>query len=237
MSTPPPVSPEGWRAAKISDWILLKSNQFLAFNKPAGLAVQSAKTQDPDLQQLASAYAKRDLYLLHRIDQPVSGLVLFARHKSSMSALQEQIGSRSIERSYLALTEGKPEGEEGWLEHYLLRDGRSNKSRIVDAETAGAKASRAHWRLIGKTDRYFLLQINLDSGRHHQIRAQLAAAGAPVHGDVKYGARRANKDRSIHLHSWQLRFTNPSNEERIELEAPLPTEDALWKVAAGMLGQ
>ena len=216
------------KSGSIGKHLLLKNSQLLAFNKPAGLAVQTAKADAPNLYSLACAYAKRDLYLIHRIDQPASGIVLFARHKNSVQRLQQQFASRSVGRTYLAVVEALPEVAEGELTHLLARDGRTNKSAVVDADHPEAKDAILSWRQVGATDRYPILEISLQTGRHHQIRAQLAAVGAPIHGDVKYGARRANDNRGIHLHAWQLEFAHPISKEKIALTAPLPTEDALW---------
>ena len=228
---PPPPS----KGSGIGDWVLLKNSQLLAFNKPSALAVQSAQADAATLQKLASAYAKRDLYLIHRIDQPASGVVLFARHKKTVAALQTQFGEKTVERVYLAVVEALPEVPEGELVHYLARDGRSNKSAVVDEHHADAKRAALSWRKIGETDRYPVLEVTLQTGRHHQIRAQLAAVGAPIHGDVKYGARRANADRSIHLHAWKLSFAHPISGERVQLAAALPEEDGLWMAVAGGL--
>ena len=228
---PPPTAGTG-----IGDWVIHKSNQLLAFNKPAALAVQTAAAGAPSLQRLASAYAKRDLYLIHRIDQPASGVVLFARHQATVERLQRQFAERTVERTYLAVVEQAPEVEPGTLVHHLRRDGRTNKSSVVDADTPDAKRAELSWRLLGNTDRYPVLAVTLASGRHHQIRAQLAAVGAPVHGDVKYGARRANADRSIHLHAHRLAFDHPVSRERLALEAALPVDDPIWTAVQGLLG-
>ncbi len=228
---PPPQKGTG-----IGDWVVLKNNQLLAFNKPPALAVQSANTEAPTLQKLASAYAKRDLYLIHRIDQPASGLVLFAKHKKSVQDLQRQFGDHNVERTYLAVVDQLPEVAEGELKHILARDGRSNKSYVAEAGTADAKEAILTWRQLGETDRYPVLEVKLHTGRHHQIRAQLAAVGAPIHGDVKYGARRANDDRSIHLHAYQLSFAHPISRERVALEAAVPAGDVLWASVMGVVG-
>ena len=232
------------KGSGIGDWVVLKNSQLLAFNKPPALAVQSAKEDAPTLQRLASAYAKRDLYLIHRIDQPASGLVLFARHKKAVQKLQAQFASREVRRTYLAVVEALPDAPEGELRHYLARDGRSNKSAVVRANgegaTPGSRAPDAKeavltWRQVGSTDRYPILEVALSTGRHHQIRAQLAAVGAPVHGDVKYGARRANANRGIHLHARELAFRHPVSGEAVELEADFPADDALWAAVAEAL--
>ena len=228
---PPPPS----KGTGIGDWVVLKNSQLLAFNKPPALAVQSANAEAPTLQKLASAYAKRDLYLIHRIDQPASGLVLFARHKKAVQKLQAQFAQRGVRRVYLAVVEALPSVAEGELRHFLIKDGRGNKSAVVEEGTEGAKEALLTWRKVGETDRYPVLEIELATGRHHQIRAQLAAIGAPIHGDVKYGARRANADRSIHLHARTLEFRHPVSDEVVALEADFPEGDALWEAVSASL--
>ena len=219
----------------IGAWVVHKSSQLLAFNKPAALAVQTARTDQPSLQKLASAYAKRDLYLLHRIDQPASGLVLFGRHKAKAGQLQQQFANGTAKRTYLAVVEGEPTAEEGELRQHLTHDARSNKAHVVEADVEGAKASILHWRTLGTTERYRIVEVKLSTGRPHQIRVQLASIGMPIHGDVKYGARRSNTNRSIHLHSYQLTLKHPVSGQDIALEAPLPVDDALWDVAHGLV--
>ena len=227
---PPPPS----KGTGIGDWVVLKNSQLLAFNKPPALAVQSANEDAPTLQRLASAYAKRDLYLIHRIDQPASGLVLFARHKKAVQKLQAQFAERGVTRKYLAVVDALPDVPEGELRHHLAKDGRNNKSAVVEAGTDGAKEAILSWRKVGETDRYPVLEVELATGRHHQIRAQLAAVGAPIHGDVKYGARRANANRSIHLHARHLAFDHPVSAERVTVTADFPAEDAIWEAVAAV---
>ena len=221
----------------IGDWVILKNSQLLAFNKPPALAVQTAKEDAPSLQKLACAYAKRDLYLIHRIDQPASGIVLFARHKKTVQALQQQFHSRRVKRTYLAVVDTMPNVEQGELKHFLARDGRTNKSTVVEAGTPEAKEAVMTWRHIGDTDRYPILEVELSTGRHHQIRAQLAAVGAPIHGDVKYGARRSNPNRSIHLHAWKLNFEHPISKEDIALESAFPKEDVIWEAVREVVSE
>ncbi len=234
FSKPSDATPKK-KPSGIGAWVVHKSNQLLAFNKPPALAVQTARSDQPSLQKLASAYAKRDLYLLHRIDQPASGLVLFGRHKAKAGALQKQFADGTAERTYLAVVEGESTAEAGKLTHHLTHDGRHNKAQAVDAGTAGAKESSLTWREIGETDRYRILEIQLSTGRPHQVRAQLAAIGMPIHGDVKYGARRSNANRSIHLHSYQLTLKHPVSGEPVHLEAPLPEDDAIWDAVQEVL--
>lgn len=213
---------------KIGDWVLYKNNQLIAFNKPGELPVQPDRTGSVSLLQLGEIYTQKRLFLVHRIDRPASGVVLFAKNKKALIALNEQFRTGEVEKTYLVVVQEFPPEPKGTLTHHLLKDGRTNKSRPVEAETPGAKKAVLDYQLIASSDRYHLLAVTLHTGRHHQIRAQLAAIGCPVKGDVKYGSRRSNKDRSIHLHAWKLSFTHPVSGLRETLVAPLPENDPLW---------
>ena len=232
----PKPKPRADGRPRIGDMVVHKSSQLLAFNKPAGLAVQTAREDQPSLQAMASAYAKRDLYLLHRIDQPASGLVLFGRHRAKAGQLQQQFAKGTAERTYLAIVEGEPTAEPGELTHWLGHDARNNKAFVAEEEREGVKAAKLSWRIVGETDRYKVVEVQLSTGRPHQVRAQLAAIGLPIHGDVKYGARRANANRSIHLHSWRLTVQHPVSGQPIALVAPVPKEDALWQAVGELSG-
>jgi 23S rRNA pseudouridine1911/1915/1917 synthase len=209
----------------IGSQVCYKTNQFIAFNKPAGIAVQSKA--GTDFQQMVNAYARRSLFLVHRIDQPVSGLVLFARNERAAASLSQQFAGGLVNRIYHAVVSSLPDPPEGELIHYLRHNPRTNKSIVVPETGTGAKECRLNYRYLASSDTYHLLEVELHTGRPHQIRAQLAAAGFPVKGDVKYGARRANKDRSIHLHATRLIILHPVSGEEIRLEAPFPDE-VLW---------
>jgi len=197
----------------IGDLVLYKNNQLIAFNKPAGIPVQADKTKDKSLLDLAEIYTKSKLHLIHRIDRPASGIVLFAKNKSALSHLSEQFKARTTKKLYLAVVPNQPSEPKGQLIHHLKKNGKTNRSQVVNAEINGAKQ---------------LLTISLQTGRHHQIRAQLAAIKNPIKGDVKYGFRRGNKDRSIHLHSWKLSFEHPVSKEIVQLTAPIP-EEVVWQ--------
>ncbi len=205
--------------------LIYKDNQIMAFDKPAGLAVQSL--QKPDLHQLANAYAKRPLHLLHRIDQPVSGVVLFTRNAKAAAHLQTQFASGEVVRTYYAIVRNAPEMKDGELNHALLKMSKQNKSLVVNPGHTGARMCQLTYRWIASSDTYHLLRLQLATGRHHQIRAQLGAIDCSVKGDVKYGDRRANKDRSIHLHAHSLRCKHPVSGETIRIIAAAP-QDVLW---------
>ncbi|MEO0337745.1 MAG: RNA pseudouridine synthase [Bacteroidota bacterium] len=222
---------EDW---SIGDLVLYKNNQLIAFNKPAGITVQADKSKDKSLLDFAEIYTKSGIHLIHRIDRPASGLVLFAKTKSALASMNRQFQERSVEKTYLAVVPNLPKPTEGQLRHYLHKNGRNNKSYAVDANHKAAKEAILEYKVLASIDNYHLLEIKLLTGRHHQIRAQLAAVSNPIKGDVKYGAKRNNKDRSIHLHSWKLSFTHPTSEERVKLTADLP-KDPVWEAFRDML--
>lgn len=212
----------------IGDLLIYKNNQLVAFNKPPGLAVQEDESEEKSLHALGEIYTKGKLYVIHRLDQPASGVILFAKTHGALVSLNEQFRERKTEKIYLAVVGEAPAVPEGTLIHYLRKDGRKNTSKASAEPTEGAKKAELHYRQLAASDRYYLLEIRLTTGRHHQIRAQLAALGCPIKGDVKYGFRRSNRDRSIHLHAWQLRFTHPVSGELVSLSAPPPTGDPVW---------
>ncbi|HMR44894.1 MAG TPA: RNA pseudouridine synthase [Saprospiraceae bacterium] len=213
---------------KIGDWVIFKTNQFIAFNKPPAVPVQPDKTGEKSLQALAEIYCKHPVLLVHRIDMPASGLVLFANKKSALAAINEQFQNRTVRKLYLAVVKEQPPKTEDTLVHFLRKNGRTNRSEAFDHEAEGSKKAELHYKVINQSDNYFLLEIELLTGRHHQIRAQLAAIGCPIRGDVKYGFKRSNPDRSIHLHAWKMEFSHPVTGETVHLEAPLPEGDPVW---------
>ena len=219
----------------IGDWVIAKNNQFIAFNKPPGIPVQSDKTGDKSLLQLGEIYCKSKLFLTHRIDRPASGIVVFAKSKKGVAILNEQFQARTVTKTYLAVAKNKPKEDSAALQHFLKKNEKANKSVAVAKDVPGSKLAELTYKTIGSSDHYHLLQMELTTGRHHQIRAQLAAIGSPIKGDVKYGARRSNKDRSIHLHAWKLDFKHPVSKQDVHLVAPLPS-DPVWDFFGEMLG-
>ena len=219
---------------RIGDLVLYKSNQLIAFNKPNALPVQEDKTGDKALINLAEIYCKSKLDVIHRIDRPASGVVLFAKTNKALVDLNEQFRNRAVEKIYLAVVKDKPEMPEGTLVHYLKKNQQKNQSIAYLEEKPNTKKATLQYRLLSSIDNYHLLEIRLQTGRHHQIRAQLAAIKAPIKGDVKYGFRRGNRDRSIHLHAWKLRFLHPVSRETIEIEAPIP-EETVWSALKNAL--
>jgi 23S rRNA pseudouridine1911/1915/1917 synthase len=213
----------------IGDLVLYKNNQFIAFNKPHSVPVQADKTGDKALIDLAEIYCKSQVYLINRLDRPASGITLFAKNSRAATVLTEQLKERSVKKTYLAVVKELPENAEGTLTHYLKKNEKTNTSSVYTVPTKGAEEAVLHYKKVASIDQYHLLEIDLITGRHHQIRAQLAAIGSPIKGDVKYGARRSNSDRSIHLHAWKMEFSHAVTNEKVALLAPLPIGDSVWQ--------
>lgn len=211
----------------IGDLVLYKNNQLIAFNKPVTMGVQADKTEDKPLLALAEIFCKSEVHVIHRLDRPASGVVLFAKNKKALAAINLQFQERKITKTYLAVVKNKPENDTGTLVHFLRKNGKTNTSHAYETEVKGSKRAELTYKLLGSIENYHLLEIELITGRHHQIRAQLAAIGSPIKGDVKYGFRRGNQDRSIHLHAWKLGFKHPVTKEKIMVTAPVPDE-SVW---------
>jgi 23S rRNA pseudouridine1911/1915/1917 synthase len=220
--------------------VLYEDNHLIAVNKRSGDIVQGDKTGDEPLSDRVKAYIKRkydkpgDVYLgvVHRLDRPVSGVVLYARTSKAAARLSRMFQEREVDKTYWAVVRNRPAMEEDTLVLHLRKNERQNKSYPANEGAKGAKRCELHYRLNGVTDRYWLLEVEPITGRHHQIRAQLAAIGSPIKGDVKYGADRPNKDGSIHLHARSIHFQHPVKKESMTITAPLP-EDNLWKALSG----
>ncbi len=216
--------------------ILFEDNHLLIVNKMPSEIVQGDKTGDVPLVDAAKAYIRErygkpgDVFLgvVHRIDRPVSGAVIFARTSKALARMNALLREKQLQKSYLAVVREKPPRKAGKLVHHLKKNERQNKSYSVPAGTAGAREAVLLYRLVSGSDRYHLLDVELLTGRHHQIRAQLAALGCPIKGDVKYGYDRPNKDASIHLHARSITFTHPVRKEEMQVVAPFPPGDALW---------
>jgi 23S rRNA pseudouridine1911/1915/1917 synthase len=211
---------------QLSELILFQTHQFVIANKPAGVPIQPDQTGDKALVDLLSIYCKSDLYVVHRLDRPVSGVVILAKNKKSAANLSKQFQGKNVEKKYLAVVKELPAEKEGTLTHYLKKVGKQEKT--FNEPTEGALESQLSYKVLTASDNYHLLEITPATGRFHQIRAQLAAIGSPIKGDVKYGFRRGNVDRSIHLHAWKLTFNHPVSNQVLKFEAPIP-EDNLWK--------
>lgn len=206
-------------------------------NKLCGDLVQPDPSGEQALEDEIKAFIKRRdnkpgevfLGVIHRIDRPVSGAVLFAKTSKALARMNEQMRAGAIGKLYWAVTEQTPEPESGELRHWLVRDARSNRSRVWESPRAEAKESRLRYATIAKSDRYTLLAVELLTGRHHQIRAQLSKIGCPIKGDLKYGARRSNTGGGISLHSRRVKFEHPVRHEVVDITAPVPANDSLWR--------
>ena len=216
--------------------VVYEDNHIIVVNKTASEIVQADKTGDTPLSETVKQYLKEKyqklgnvfLGVTHRLDRPVSGLVIFAKTGKALTRLNEMFRTSEVKKTYWAVVKNEPEEPEGELIHFLVRNEKQNKSYAYDKEVPNSKKAILHYRLIGRSENYYLLEVDLKTGRHHQIRCQLAKMGCPIKGDLKYGSPRSNPDGSICLHARRVRFIHPVSKELIELEAPLP-EGNLWK--------
>ncbi len=214
----------------ISDYILYKDNQVIIFNKPNGLLVQSGQSkEEKSLKQMAEIYCKHPLGLVHRLDRPVSGVCIFAKNKKSLAHLNQQFQEKKVQKKYHAIIPKGDLKQEGKLEHFIKRNGKRLKAEVSDNAKGGFKKAILNYKIIKEIERYSLLEIDLETGRFHQIRAQMAAVGYPIKDDVKYGAKRGNKNRSIFLHAHSLSFIHPTTNQKINIVADYP-DDTLWKL-------
>lgn len=219
----------------LTENILFEDNHIIIINKQPSQIVQGDKTGDTPLADLVKDYIKTKynksgevfLGVVHRLDRPVSGAVIFARTSKSLSRLNELIKNREIKKTYWAVVKNKPTEEIGTLVNFLRRDEGRNKSFITGEKTKNAQMASLSYKLIGRSDNYYLLEVDLQTGRHHQIRAQLAGIGCPIKGDLKYGYPRSNSDGSIHLHARKLSFIHPVNLNTVNIVAQTP-EDPVW---------
>jgi len=216
--------------------VLYEDNHLIAVNKRPGDIVQGDKTGDEPLSELVKRYIGSKyqkpgavfLGTIHRIDRPVSGVVLFARTSKALERMNEQFRSREVQKTYWAVTQQIPNPVEGKLVHYLVKKESLNKSFASLQETQGSSRCELDYRVLASTERYTLVQVLPLTGRHHQIRVQLSAIGCPIKGDLKYGAKRSNPDGSIHLHARKLEFLHPVTKDPISIEAKVP-KDNLWE--------
>jgi 23S rRNA pseudouridine1911/1915/1917 synthase len=222
--------------------ILYEDNHIIAVNKDVSEIVQADKTGDKSLEETLKEYIKQKynkpgevfLGVVHRIDRPVSGVVLFARTTKALTRLNMMFQDKTVEKIYWAIVKEIPTKAEDTLVHYLVRNTKTNKSYCYDKEVPGSKLAILHYRLAASSDLYHLLEIRLETGRHHQIRSQLATIGCPIKGDLKYGFARSNKDGGISLHSRRVRFVHPVRNEEIIITAN-PPRDNLWEAFQFMI--
>lgn len=216
--------------------VLHTDNHTIVVNKRAGDIVQGDKTGDEPLSEKVKQYIKKKFNkpgnvfcgVIHRLDRPTSGAIVFARTSKGLSRMNEQFRGKTTRKVYWAVVEEMPDQKEGSLTHYLKRNEKQNKSYASDHETEDSKKAVLHYRWLRSSDKYHLLEVTLETGRHHQIRCQLAKIGCIIKGDLKYGARRSNKDGSIHLHARELEYDHPTSQERVRVIAPVPAEP-LWQ--------
>ncbi len=215
--------------------ILYEDNHLIAVNKRVSDLVQGDRTGDVALDSIVRSYLKEKYHkpgnvflgVIHRLDRPVSGVVLFARTGKALSRMNDQFRDRKTKKIYWAVVRERPPAEEGHLVHYLVRDREKNKSFAYPEEVKNSRRGELLYRLVGHSRSYWFLEITLLTGRHHQIRAQLAAIGCPIRGDLKYGYPRSDPGGGIHLHARELLFEHPVRKKEIRVVAD-PPDDALW---------
>ena len=215
--------------------VVYEDNHIVVVNKTSSEIVQGDKTGDTPLSEMVKQYLKEKynkpgnvfIGVTHRLDRPVSGLVVFAKTSKALPRLNEMFRNGEVKKTYWAIVKECPKETEGELVHYLVRNEKQNKSYAYDKEVKNSKKAVLHYKLIGHSQNYYLLEVDLKTGRHHQIRCQLAKMGCPIKGDLKYGSPRSNPDGSICLHARTVQLVHPVSKEMIRLTAPVP-EGNLW---------
>lgn len=215
--------------------VIYEDNHIIIVYKEAGEIVQGDKTGDEPLSEMVKEYVKEKYHkpgnvflgVVHRLDRPVAGLVVFARTSKALSRLNDMFRKGEVHKTYWAITREAPRQPEALLEHWLVRNEKQNKSYAYDHEVAGSKLARLSYKVIARSQNYTLLEVRLLTGRHHQIRCQLAHIGCPIRGDLKYGARRSNPDGSISLLAHHIEFVHPVSRQTFSFSSPLPA-DPLW---------
>ena len=216
--------------------ILHEDNHLIVINKRSGDLVQGDKTGDAPLSDIVKDYIKKKydkpgavyLGVTHRLDRPTTGIVVFAKTSKALTRMNALFLNKKIAKTYWVVVKNKPSKSKDTLIHWLKKNPKNNKSKAYIKEVDQSKKAVLHYELIYSLDRYHLLEVNLETGRHHQIRSQLSTIGSPIKGDLKYGFDRSNPDGSIHLHARNISFTHPVNEQLISVTAPPPNE-VLWK--------
>jgi 23S rRNA pseudouridine1911/1915/1917 synthase len=215
--------------------VLFEDNHIVIVNKRAGDITQGDKSGDKPLSEVVKEYIKDkynkpgDVFLgvVHRLDRPTSGIIIFARTSKSLERLNKMLRDKTIHKTYWAVVKNHPKKEKDTLINYLRKNPKNNKSTAYTKEIEGSKKAVLHYTVLKKLDNYSLIEIDLETGRHHQIRTQLSTIGSPIKGDLKYGFDRSNKDGSIHLHARKIKFTHPVSKELINITAPTPKE-VIW---------
>ena len=217
--------------------IVYEDNHIIVVNKRPGEIVQGDKTGDEPLSETLKRYLKEKYAkpgnvfcgVVHRLDRPVGGLVVFAKTSKALTRLNEMFRNGDIHKTYWAITRNRPPKENDELHHYITTVERNNKSYVSEKPKEGAKEARLRYKLLTSTERYHLVEVELLTGRKHQIRVQLASVGCPIKGDLKYGDKRSNQDGSISLIARHIDFIHPVSKQRISLDAPVPANDNLWQ--------
>lgn len=215
--------------------VLFEDNHLIVVNKRAGDITQGDKTGDKPLSDVVKEYVKEKynkagnvfLGVVHRLDRPTSGVIIFARTSKALERLNKMLRDKTISKTYWAVIKNYPKKEKDTLINYLKKNPKNNKSSVYTKEITNSKKAILHYNVIKKLDNYSLVEIDLETGRHHQIRAQLSFMGFPIKGDLKYGFNRSNKDGSIHLHAQKIEFIHPVTKEQISVIAPTPKE-VIW---------
>ena len=215
--------------------VLFEDNHIIIVNKRSGDITQGDKTGDKPLSDIVKEYVKVKynkagnvfLGVVHRLDRPTSGVIIFARTSKALERLNKMLRDKTIRKTYWTIVKGTPKKEKDTLINFLKKNPKNNKSSVYNKEITDSKKAILHYNVIKKLDNYSLIEIDLETGRHHQIRAQLSFIGFPIKGDLKYGFNRSNKDGSIHLHARKIVFTHPVSKEEISVIAPSPNE-VIW---------
>ena len=221
------------RSTKDNLQVLFEDNHLIIVNKKVGDIVQGDKTGDKPLSEVVKEYigdkygkpGKVFLGVVHRLDRPTTGIVIFAKTSKALERMNKMLREKNIQKTYWALVEGCPDPSKSTLEHYLRKNPKNNKSTAFSKESKDSKKAILHYESLIKLDNYTLLEINLETGRHHQIRCQLSVNGNPIKGDLKYGSKRSNPDGGIHLHAVKIEFDHPVKKEPILVKAPLPKDN------------
>ena len=222
--------------------VIYEDNHLIAVNKTCREIVQGDKTGDQPLSEMLKAWLKKKyakpgnvfIGVAHRLDRPVSGVVLFAKTSKALARLNTMFRDGKVKKTYWAIVKNRPPKDEDEVVNWLVRNENQNKSFAFDNERPGAKKAILHYRLVAASDRYFLLEIDLKTGRHHQIRCQLAHLGCPIRGDLKYGYPRSNRDGGISLHARSASFVHPVPQLPVQIVAPVP-DDPLWRALTANL--